>query len=131
MVRAVELADSATFRVSCKFLPGSSARGCMVVLVSEAENTTVNLTRTNYEKDVMVTYSPSCYNKIIAYDIEQDGTVGTLAFPGDLAKVKTLDTAIQCSLKDTAGMPRRLSPICSVYFIMVCVMCSSQCNCCI
>ena len=44
-VSAVALDDQHTFIVECEFVPGSDAQGCLVVLVRELGNVTVNLTR--------------------------------------------------------------------------------------
>lgn len=107
----MELSDATSFRVKCEFLSGSNALGCLVVLVSDIENITVKLTRDadEVEMDVNVTYSPSCYNNVVAYDIEYDGSIGNLAIPGMLIKVTNLNVNILCSQRDatTQGLPRK------------------------
>ena len=71
------------FRVRCDFIFGSDARGCMVILIGELDNTTVNLTReTDTEMRINVAYSTSCYITVMAFDIEQDGSIGTIAVHG-------------------------------------------------
>ena len=69
--------------VQCDFITGSNAQGCMVVLVGEFENITVNLEQNGCDV-VNVSHPLSCYHKIFAFDIESDGSVGTLAVPGVL-----------------------------------------------
>ena len=51
----VELSDTMSFRIQCKFLSGSNAQACLVVLVSDTENTTVILTRDADEVEMDVT----------------------------------------------------------------------------
>ena len=56
----------------------------MVVLLGESENTTVNLTR-----DDKCTIKPlpltTYLNHAFGFDIESDGSVGTLAIPGTVS----------------------------------------------
>ena len=68
--------------VQCMFVNGSTARGCMVVLVGHSDNVTVNLTREGLN---CVMDSSENITGVIAYDIESDGTVGTLAIFGELS----------------------------------------------
>ena len=74
--------------VQCDFILGSNAHGCMVILVGELGNITVNLTRENLYTLTTLTINKmlplSCYHKIIAFDIESDKSVGTLAVSGSL-----------------------------------------------
>lgn len=73
--------------IQCEFITGSNATGCMVILTSEnRQEAHFNLTRdpnTNLAA-VMVTleHPPSCYGRAVAFDIESDGSVGSLAVPG-------------------------------------------------
>ena len=75
-----------TFVVQCIFLTGSIAKGCMVVLVSELNQTlTVKLTRNDQlcvSDTKVATLQLSEYSKVLGYDIESDERVGTLAVPG-------------------------------------------------
>ena len=87
------LSDAKTIRFQCDFITGSNALGCMVILVGEFNNITVNLTKESEETSTMKILSltesfKSCYYStgMVAYDIESDGTVGTLAVPGHLEK---------------------------------------------
>ena len=70
--------------VQCMFVNGSTARGCMVVLVGQSDNVTVNLTREDLcaIHTINNTYPPQ---SITGYDIESDGTVGMLAIIGELS----------------------------------------------
>ena len=74
------------FIVECDFIPGSDARGCMIVLVGEDYNTTVNASRCEYHAKGMITVicPLTNYIRVIAYDIESDGSVGSLAVQGKL-----------------------------------------------
>jgi hypothetical protein len=83
-VSAVALDDQHTFIIECEFIPGSDAQGCLVVLVGESDNITVNLTRSSKVVTVEVANPPSSYFKVLAFDIERDGSVATLSIPGDI-----------------------------------------------
>ena len=105
MVRAVVLSD-VTFRVQCDFIPGSDAQGCMIVLVGDYNNVSVtllmNLTNTEI---INVTTSVSCYKRVIAFDIEYDGQVGTLAVPGKLSgNVNTSPKCLPSSKPSSKGI---------------------------
>ena len=66
------------------FISGSDAEGCLVVLVGDFNNHTLNLTRTNSSAITRVKYHVSCYKEVIGFNIEGDGSVGTLAIPGKI-----------------------------------------------
>ena len=75
--------------VQCMFVNGSTARGCMVVLVGQSDNTTVTLTReglcvTGSFNDTHLLQN-TYITGVFGYDIESDGTVGTLAIFGELS----------------------------------------------
>ena len=75
--------------VQCMFVNGSTARGCVVVLVAQFGNTTVTLTRddlsaTGIFNDTHLLQN-ACITGVIGYDNEPDGTVGTLAIIGELS----------------------------------------------
>ena len=73
------------------FITGSDAIGCLVVLhlVGETDNTTVKLIREGMHMYVMevlnLTNSSECISKILGYDIESNGSIGTLPVPGELS----------------------------------------------
>ena len=56
----------------------------MVAVVGEFGNATMNLTRDNTRVTgiLNVTHPLSCFGKVFGFDIESDGSVGTLAVPG-------------------------------------------------
>ena len=71
--------------VQCDFILGSDAQGCMVVLVGESDNTTVNLTRPGTLLTAcMIQHLPitTTIINVFGYDIEFDGSVGTQQVPG-------------------------------------------------
>ena len=80
-------------------MTGSEALGCVVVLVGEMTNTTVILKREDANGGgVVITEVPyplSCYYDVIAYDVEANGSNGTLPVLGTL--VREMDTRIKCS----------------------------------
>ena len=85
-VSAVALDGQYSFIVECEFIPGTDAQGCLVILVGELDNVTVNLIRSSSNKvgTVEVANSPSSYFKVVAFDVEHDGSVATLSIPGDI-----------------------------------------------
>ena len=84
MVRAAAQSDPYAFNIKCDFISGSNAQGCMVMLLSQVDNTTVNLTRDQNARIINTAYSVSCFSTVIAFDIEQEGSVGTIPVPGDM-----------------------------------------------
>ena len=73
--------------IQCEFIAESTASGCMVVLtgfipyhVNLTRNPTTNLAIAT----VTLEHPPSCYTGVEAFDIESDGSVGSLAVPGQL-----------------------------------------------
>ena len=73
--------------IQCEFLTGSNAIGCMVVITGFVAYH-INLTRNPSTKlttsTVTLEHPPSCYTRVEAFDIESDGSVGSLAVPGQL-----------------------------------------------
>ena len=88
-----------TALVQCDFIPGSDAQGCMVVLVGNSDNTTVNLTRTGalltacQIEHLPITMTPI---NVFGYDIEFDGSVGTQQVPGTLLATSLTDSNSLC-----------------------------------
>ena len=76
--------------IQCDFISGSDARGCMVVLVGEAFNRTVNLTWCATCSSAIVSYQLSCFREVLGFDIESDGSIGTLAIPEKLTRNCTM-----------------------------------------
>lgn len=86
MVTATLVETVNTSVVQCHFITGSNALGCMVVLVSESTSIFFTLERNNPCKvEALNTTDPmSSFYAVYAYDIESDGTSGTLPIPGQL-----------------------------------------------
>ena len=85
--------------VQCDFIPGSDAQGCMVVLVGESDNTTVNLTRSG---TLLTACTIQCLPitttivNVFGYDIEFDGSVGTQQVPGTSLVTNLTDSYSLC-----------------------------------
>ena len=106
MIRAVPLEDANAFMLQCNFINGSDAQGCMVVVVGQFGNVTRNLTRdsTNVTGIINITHPLSCFSKVFGFDIELDGSVGTLAVPGILLmSVSTTGPCLSSGLKPPPG----------------------------
>ena len=79
---------SGMITVQYKFIPGSDAQGCMVILVGESDNITVNLTR--HSTIAIEFINVTCplinnYIRVIGYDIESDNkSIRPLAVHGRL-----------------------------------------------
>ena len=87
MVKATLVEGVNASTIQCEFIPGSDATGCMVVLtgfvayhVNMTRNPSTNLTTST----VTLEHPPSCYTGVEAFDIESDGSIGSLAVPGQL-----------------------------------------------
>ena len=108
MIRAVPLEDSNAFMLQCNFINGSDAQGCMVVVVGQFGNTTRNLTRNSTHVHVTgiinITHPLSCFSEVFGFDIELDGSVGTLAVPGVLLmNISTADPCMLSGVKSTSS----------------------------
>ena len=80
--------DNRRFILQCSFMDDSNAQGCMVVLVSSLGTEKRILTRSGIQsvEAMNVMYPLSCYSRVYGYDIESDGSLGTLAIPGIIAR---------------------------------------------
>ena len=72
--------------IQCTFIEGSSAKGCFVVFSSDKKSLNKTLIRSNMSSSYLQATVPMdhplvCYKTVSAYDIESDGTVGTLPIP--------------------------------------------------
>ena len=87
-ISAVGLDDQRSFVIECEFISGSDAQGCLVILVGELDNVTAILTRSSKVGTIEVANSPLSYFNVLAFDIEQDGLIGTVAIQGDIIIAK-------------------------------------------
>lgn len=87
-VSAVGLDDQRSFVIECEFISGSDAQGCLVILVGELDNVTAILTRISNVGTIEVANSLSSYFNVLAFDVEQDGLIGTVAIQGDIIVTK-------------------------------------------
>ena len=95
--------------IQCEFVTGSTARGCMVVLnVTGFREYSINLTRNintctnSANTTITLEHPPSFYTGVEAFDIESDGSVGSLAVPGQLGG--RLDTSCIVAVENLPGM---------------------------
>ena len=94
--------------VQCDFIPGSDAQGCMVVLIGESDNTTVNLTRSGTLLTAcMIQRLPitTTIINVFGYDIEFDGSVGTQQVPGTLLVTSLTDSYSLCQPNEAISFP--------------------------
>ena len=106
-VQSVEVAEMAlvgSVRIQCSFMVGSKATGCIVLLIGEVGNTTKTLSREDNAQVVVVIYklpyTLSCYHKVFALDMESDGSISSLIYPGVF--LKEVNKGEKCSpIKET------------------------------
>ena len=84
--------------IGCEFIEDSNAAGCQIVLTTNngeqdyynlIKNQNTNLTAIA----VTLELPPSCYSGVKAFDIEFDGSIGTLAIPGHITNL----SQVQCT----------------------------------
>jgi hypothetical protein len=72
--------------IQCEFIVRSKATGCMVVLTSEQGREEYRLTRNTSSNlailQVTLRHVISSYLEVEAFDIELDGSIGSVAVPG-------------------------------------------------
>ena len=91
-----------TVVVQCDFITGSNAKGCMVVLVGEFGNITQTLNITNSCKmEIFNSTDPITFHEVFAFDIESEGSIGTLAVPGVISN--NLSEAAACPSTTTTA----------------------------
>ena len=77
--------------IQCEFIMGSKATGCMVVLTREQGREEYRLTRNTITNSairrVTLRHVVSSYVDVEAFDVEFDGSIGSVAVPGMFRKV--------------------------------------------
>ena len=103
-----------TFQVQCDFIPGSDAQGCMIILVGDYNNVSVTLLMNQTNSEIInITNSVSCYKRVIAFDVEHNGQIGTLAVPGKLSGNVNITTKYLPSYRAaTKGICPSFDPVC-------------------
>ena len=109
MIKALVQEDNRRFILQCSFMDDSNAQGCMVVLVSSFGMEKRNLTRSGTQsvEVVNVMHPLSCYSQVYGYDIESDGSLGTLAVPGII--VRNSSGFALCVPEELKPRPSKLS----------------------
>ena len=67
--------------IQCRYLRGSTVRGCVYTLrsaFSGVKNITGNITKSNFKGNIVRVVGVNCYNEVLAYDWESDGSIGAL-----------------------------------------------------
>ena len=124
-IKARPIEGANAFVVRCTFVNSSEAMGCRILLLGTFDNTTATLTKdgTNSAEAVINTsYPVSCYTDVFGYDIESDGSIGTLAVPGLLMTTNT-SSGMMCNPRLEHG------PSSKDYIIHYCpVLCNLLCT---
>ena len=104
-----ELVDDAkVITVQCDFIMNSNALGCMVVIVGEFTNITVNLTRGDKINSACTTVSnnnilnESLYD-VFGFDIEFDNSVSSFLVPGVIERNNA--TRLTCDSGNASAIP--------------------------
>ena len=104
--------------IQCEFIEVSNVAGCRIVLTTNngeqdyynlIKNQNTNLTAIA----VTLELPPSCYSGGKAFDIESDGSVGTLAIPGHITNL----SQVQCTPATLPGSCVRYAE--EFYFIFL------------
>ena len=114
-----DIGTTSTVITRCEFIAGSDAQGCMVVLTfGESDSRTVNLTREKgCSRQKLVGMDTKVLTNVVGFDIEADGSVGTLLVQGEVvADAKNLPC-----LPMIGGLTptQNLSKICYCFLILV------------
>ena len=89
----MDVGSGTEVRLEVEFLPGSTATGCLVVLVLREllGNTTLKVIRegdsTKFTTRVELPKPLFCYHQVYAFGVEADGSVAPLPVPGEITRV--------------------------------------------
>ena len=103
-VNVIQASTGVRIQVTCDFILGSDAQGCMVVLVGQSENTTINITMDD-ECTVKILPHATTLSDIFGFDIEYDGSVGTLAIPGTITATADIPPCLSLNNTTTQEPP--------------------------
>ncbi len=81
------LVENCTYSIQCSYISGSNARGCVFILVSGVEgviNITGIINRISSEGVRIEVPNISSYREVLAFDLENDNTTGTLPVRGSI-----------------------------------------------
>lgn len=103
----------------------------MVVLVSESGNMTRNLTRLNNANPAVETINTTiplhCYNEVFVYDIESNGSLGTLAVQGVI--LRNFSSVVPCLQDELKRSQSKLIPLHYMSWQLHSIFCYNSCRC--
>lgn len=119
------------FTLECTFTIGSDAQGCMVVFVGESGNMTRNLMRLNSSTLAVVTVNTTiplhCYNEVFGYDIETDGSLGTLAVQGVI--LRNFSSMVPCLQDELKRSPSECTQLHYTFWQLHGILSYNSCRC--
>ena len=89
--------DSTLVVVQCDFIANSYAEGCMVILIGENDSLTLNLTRNKNRACAEANLFNESIQMVYAFDIEADGSVGTISIVGVIDETKV--NGLKCDVE--------------------------------
>ena len=83
-VNISQIGNTSNYSIQCSYVEGSDALGCAYTFSADGvESVTGNISRNIIEGVIVELPDVSCFNEVLVYDWESDGTIGTLPVPVD------------------------------------------------